>query len=175
MTWRWRLLPLAVFGLFGGVFVRGLLNPSSTEIPSQWVGHPMPQFNLPAAASSRPGLAFTNLADGHPKIINIFASWCIPCAAEAPMLEQLRQRGVEVDGIALRDRPTDVDAFLVRNGNPYSRIGSDVKSDVAIALGSTGVPETYVIDGQGVIRKQHIGAINPQDIDDLIATLKAWQ
>ena len=171
--WLW--VPLALFGLFMGLFMRGLLNPSSRDIPSQWVGQPMPQFILPPAASSRPGLAFANLADGRPKLVNIFASWCIPCAAEAPVLEALKQQGAEVDGIALRDRPEDLDAFLVRNGNPFTRIGGDVTSSIAIALGSTGVPETYVIDGKGIIRKQHIGELHAEDIEGLLATLRAWK
>ena len=171
MKRRWLWVPLCVFLFLMGLFARGLLNPTTHDIPSQWVGHEMPRFDLPPASSSRPGLSFANLADGKPKLVNIFASWCIPCAAEAPILGELKARGVEVDGIALRDKPADLDAFLARNGNPFTRIGGDVTSSVAIALGSTGVPETYVIDGKGVILKQHIGELHAEDIAVLVAVL----
>ncbi len=168
--WLW--VPLALFALCLGVFGFSLMHPTSRDIPSQWVGHPMPAFNLPAAASSRPGFALANLADGRPKLVNIFASWCIPCAAEAPLLEAIAKQGVEVDGIALRDRPADLDVFLTRNGNPYTRIGGDITSSVAIALGSTGVPETYVIDGKGIILKQHIGELHDDDVAELVALVR---
>jgi cytochrome c biogenesis protein CcmG/thiol:disulfide interchange protein DsbE len=164
--WFW--VPLGITALLFGVFGYSIMHPASRDIPSQWVGHAMPQFDLPAAASSRPGFAFANLANGKPKLVNIFASWCIPCAAEAPLLAAVSKEGVEVDGIALRDKPADLDAFLARNGNPYTRIGGDVTSSVAIALGSTGVPETYVIDGKGVILKQHIGELHEDDVVELV-------
>jgi cytochrome c biogenesis protein CcmG/thiol:disulfide interchange protein DsbE len=168
--WLWA--PLGVTALLFGVFGYSLMHPASRDIPSQWVGHPMPPFNLPAAATNRPGFAFANLAYGKPKLVNIFASWCVPCAAEAPLLTTIAQQGVEVDGIALRDRPQDLDAFLARNGNPYTRIGGDVTSSVAIALGSTGVPETYVIDGKGIILKQHIGELHDDDVAELVQMVR---
>ena len=80
------------------------------------------------------------------------------------MLRQLKARGVAIDGIAVRDRPEDVAAFLARHGDPFDRIGSDERSRVQIALGSSGVPESFVIDGRGVIRYQHIGAIRESDV-----------
>lgn len=168
--WLW--LPLAAMALLFGVFGYSLMHPSSRDIPSQWVGHPMPAFNLPAASTSRPGFTIANITDGKPKLVNIFASWCVPCAAEAPLLTAIAQQGIEVDGIALRDRPADLDTFLARNGNPYTRIGGDVTSSVAMALGSTGVPETYVVDGKGVILKQHIGELHDDDVADLVALVR---
>src|SRR3546814_3631129 len=99
---------------------------------------------------------------GKPRLLNIFASWCVPCAAEAPQLAVLKEAGVAIDGIAIRDSREDLDRFLARWGNPYARIGSDVDSSVQIALGSSGVPETFVIDGKGMIVYQHIGAIRKE-------------
>ena len=85
----------------------------------------------------------------------------------------MKRGGVPIDAIAIRDRPQDVARFLTRNGNPYDRIGSDVDSSVQLALGSSGVPETFVIDGRGIIRHQHIGDIRPEDVPELVAALKA--
>ncbi len=172
MTRFWFWLPLAITALVCGVFGFSLMHPGRRDIRSQWVGQPMPQFNLPPAASSRPGLAFANLADGRPKLVNVFASWCVPCAAEAPVLAAIARQGVEIDGIALRDQTDDLDAFLLRYGNPYTRIGGDVTSSVAIALGSTGVPESYVIDGKGIILSQHIGELHDDDVAALVRLVR---
>ena len=105
-------------------------------------------------------------------MINLFASWCVPCIGEAPVLEELKQRGVKIDGIAVRDRPDALQAFLRRNGNPSDLLGSDPHSEVQLALGSSGVPETFVIDGKGVIRVQHIGPIQKSDVPRLIAEME---
>jgi len=169
--WRW--MPLVLFGLLVGLVARQLTHPMTHDIPSHWVGHPMPQFDLPPAASSRPALSFANLSDGKPKLVNIFASWCIPCATEAPVLAEIAKQGVEVDGIALRDKREDLDGFLAQNGNAYARIGGDVTSSVAIALGSTGVPESYVVDGKGIIRRQYIGELTEADISGVLAEMRA--
>ena len=165
--------PLAIFVAFVGVFAAGLVNPASKTIPSQLVGKPLPQFSLPQAVPDRPGLASANFAQGEPRLLNIFASWCIPCIAEAPQLMQLAEAGVPIDAIAIRDRPEDVGAFLSRWGDPYRRIGGDATSSVQIALGSAGVPETFVVDGRGIIRHQHIGEIRPEDVPALMAALAA--
>jgi len=105
-------------------------------------------------------------------VLNIFASWCIPCAAEAPHLAALAAAGVEIHGVAVRDRKDDLAGFLARNGNPYARIGADDRSVVQLALGSSGVPETYVIDAAGVIRYQHIGDLRSEDLPVILARLR---
>jgi cytochrome c biogenesis protein CcmG/thiol:disulfide interchange protein DsbE len=84
---------------------------------------------------------------------------------------QLAQSGVTIDAVAIRDRPEDIANFLARYGNPYHKIGSDRTSSVQLALGSSGVPETFVIDGNGVIRYQHIGDIRPEDVRIIFAEL----
>jgi cytochrome c biogenesis protein CcmG/thiol:disulfide interchange protein DsbE len=132
----------------------------------------VPQFALPPALPAKPGLSAADLATGKPHLLNIFASWCIPCASEGKVLQELQRRGVTVDGIAIRDTPDALSAFLSRNGDPYERIGSDRQSDVQIALGSSGVPETFVIDAHGVIRRQYIGALNEANIPGVIHELE---
>lgn len=162
---RWLLwAPLALFALILGLAAAGLFNPQDRTIRSQMVEKPLPAFNLPAAASDRPALASAQLATGKPRLLNIFASWCVPCAAESPQLMALARDGVQIDGVAIRDARDDVDAFLARWGNPYQRIGLDARSSLQLALGSSGVPESFVIDGKGVIRYQHIGDIRAEDI-----------
>ncbi|MHA6767055.1 redoxin family protein [Sphingobium ummariense] len=168
-------LPLVLFLAFFALFAGGLFKPDDRVITSKLVGQPLPGFALPAGASDRPALASTDFATGKPRLLNIFASWCVPCAAEAPQLEALRRAGAEIDAIAIRDARDDVDAFLRRNGNPYSRIGLDARSSVQIALGSSGVPETFVIDGKGLIRYQHIGDIRADDVPMILDRLKDAQ
>ena len=171
-TARWALwLPLVLFGSFVALVMIGLLRPASREVKSAMIGKSLPQFALRAASPGRPGLAFADMADGKPKLLNIFASWCVPCAVEAPQLQALRARGIDVVGVAIRDRPQDLQAFLVRYGNPYSRIGADDVSKIQFDIGSSGVPESFVIDGKGVIRYQHIGDIRADQLDVIAAKI----
>jgi len=142
--------------------------PSDTLIRSHMIGKPLPAFALPAGMAGKPGLSSQDLARGKPRLLNVFASWCIPCAAEAPQLVRLAQMGVPVDAIAIRDRPEDIKAFLDRWGDPYQRIGSDTNSRVQLAIGSSGVPESFIIDGKGIIRYQHIGDIRPEQLPEIL-------
>lgn len=167
---RW--LPLALFLVFAAVVTWGLVHPKDDTVRSRFIGQPLPDFALSPAADGTPGLATADFAGGKPRLLNVFASWCIPCAAEAPQLAQLAAQGVEIDGVAIRDRKEDLAAFLVRYGNPYARIGADNLGKVQLAIGSSGVPETYVIDGKGVIRHQHIGDIRSEDIPVLLGKLR---
>lgn len=170
---RWTLwLPLVLFLGFAGLAMSGLFHPAEREVESAMIGKPLPQFTLRAAVPERPGLARTDLADGKPRLLNVFASWCLPCAVEAPQLAALQAEGVEIVGVAIRDRPEDVAAFLARHGNPFTRIGADDRSEVQLGIGSSGVPETFVIDGQGTIRYQHIGEIRPEHVTLLREKLK---
>ena len=166
-------LPLGLFILFLAVFAGGLLKPESKTIPSKLVGKPMPSFALPPALPGRPGLSSAGLANGQPHLVNVFASWCIPCITEARQLRQLAEAGAPIYGIAIRDTPEDLARFLARNGDPYRAIGGDANSSVQIALGSSGVPETFVVDGRGIIRAQHIGEIKPEDVPGMMTALAA--
>lgn len=170
---RWTLwLPLALFLGFVGLVLFGLFRPADREVASAMIGKPLPEFALRAAVADRPGLTRADLADGQPRLLNVFASWCVPCAVEAPQLAALKAEGIEIAGVAIRDRPEDVAEFLARHGNPFSRIGADDRSVVQLGIGSSGVPETFVIDGQGTIRYQHIGEIRPEHLALLRAKLK---
>ena len=165
-------LPLAVVAFIGGWFIYGLAVPKDDRIYSAMVGQKLPEFALPAATEGVIGLSNTDMADGKPRLLNVFASWCIPCKAEAPQLEALKAVGVEIDAIAIRDKPEDVAEFLAEFGNPFRRIGTDMEMAVQIALGSSGVPETYVISGDGMITYQHIGDIREEHIPMLLEKLR---
>ena len=167
-----RLLPVFIVALLIVAFVWRLASPTDTAVQSRMVGKPVPEFALPAAVPGVPAFGSRDLATGRPRLVNFFASWCVPCIAEAPVLAELERRGVAIDGIAVRDRPEDVAAFLDRHGNPFERIGADETSRVQLALGSAGVPESFVVDGRGTIVTQHIGPIEPDDAPDLIRSVK---
>ncbi|MGN6375190.1 MAG: redoxin family protein [Sphingomonas sp.] len=165
-------LPLAGFVLLCVIVAIGLSRPDDHLVHSQMVGKPLPQFDLPPIVKDRPGLDTGTLADGKPRLVNVFASWCVPCMAEAPQLAALQRQGVEIDAVAVRDTPQDVAAFLQRFGDPYARIGDDRQSAFQLALGSSGVPETYVLDGKGRIVEQHIGDVRAEDVPELLAALR---
>jgi cytochrome c biogenesis protein CcmG, thiol:disulfide interchange protein DsbE len=165
-------LPLALFVAFVVTVAIGLRKPPDTLIRSQMIGKSMPDFALQPALASHPGLAAADLRRGKPRLVNVFASWCVPCKAEAPQLEALKRQGVPIDGVAIRDRSEDVARFLAEWGDPFERIGADPQSKVQFALGSSGVPETFVVDGKGIIRHQHIGDIRPEDVPEVLA---AWE
>ena len=170
---RWALwLPLALFVGFVALVFLGLHRTEDHEVRSAMIGQPLPAFALPAAVAGKPGLARADMATGKVRLLNVFASWCVPCAAEAPQLRALAAQGIEIDGVAIRDLSEDVTAFLARNGDPFTRIGKDDVSAVQLAMGSSGVPETFVIDGKGVIRYQHIGDIRADQVPMILAKLR---
>jgi cytochrome c biogenesis protein CcmG/thiol:disulfide interchange protein DsbE len=168
-------LPLGAFALLFAVVASGLVRPNDRTIYSAMVGKPIPTFSLPAMVPGKPGLGSAVFKQGQPRLLNIFASWCIPCMAEAPQLQQIQQQGVEIDAIAIRDTAPAVRGFLNHYGDPYARIGSDVDSSVQLALGSSGVPESFVIDGQGRIVLQHVGEIRPEDVAEIVAAIRNGQ
>ena len=167
---RW--LPILLLSLIVAALIWRLANPEDTTVRSRLAGQPVPEFSLPPAVPGKPGLASADLAQGGPRLLNLFASWCVPCVAEAPVLAELERRGAAIDAIAIRDRPEDVAAFLASHGDPFDRLGSDDNSRVQLALGSSGVPESFVVDGRGIIRHQHIGPIEPKHIPLILAELE---
>ncbi len=150
----------------------GLYKPADRTVHSALVGQPLPKFALPPIVPGKPGLATAAFARGKPRLLNVFASWCIPCIAEAPQLLALKRAGVEIDAVAIRDTPAAIADFLARNGDPYASIGDDKTSSVQLALGSSGVPETFVIGGDGRIVLQHVGDIRADEVPGLIATVR---
>ncbi|MGH6658398.1 MAG: DsbE family thiol:disulfide interchange protein [Sphingomicrobium sp.] len=172
MTRPWRFIPLLLLALLVSGLVWRLASPVDNQVGSKLAGQPVPAFALGAAVPGKPGLSSSDLAAGGAHLVNIFASWCVPCVTEAPVLARLKARGVAIQGIAIRDRPEDIARFLARHGDPFERIGSDSRSEVQIALGSSGVPESFIVDGRGVIRYQHIGPIDEADIPLILAKLE---
>ncbi len=172
--WLW--LPFGLVTLLGILFLWGLYaGGQSRLIESQWIDKPVPVFDLPPAMPGQPGLSSASFADGKPRLLNVFASWCVPCRLEASQLEALRRQGVIIEGVAIRDRQDQLAAFLAQYGNPFTSIGADTRSQVQIALGSSGVPETFLIDGNGIIREQIQGRITDDQVPVILAKLRGMQ
>jgi cytochrome c biogenesis protein CcmG, thiol:disulfide interchange protein DsbE len=166
------LIPLAVFALMAGFLAVGLrLNPR--EVPSPLIDKPAPAFNLPLL--NDPALKATaEQMKGQVWVLNVFASWCTPCLAEHPYVTQLsKQPGIKLIGLNYKDRAEDAKGWLRRHGDPYSTIVVDADGRVGIDYGVYGVPETFVIDKQGVIRHKQIGPITPEALKDDILPLLA--
>lgn len=166
-------IPLLAFVAIAGLFAWMLPREPDRQVRSRLIGQPLPQFALAPAVPTKPGLTTAAFRTGQPRLLNVFGSWCVPCAAEAPQLARLAQAGATIDAIAIRDTPADVAKFLADHGDPYRAIGDDRNSSLQLALGSSGVPETFVIDRQGRIAHQHIGAIRDEDVAVLLDKLKA--
>ena len=163
------ILPSLIFLGVVAFSLWGLLSDRDpSQVPSALIDKPLPEFDLPPIEGmGGPGLSSAALADGEVKIINVFASWCVPCRAEHPVIERLAgEHGVPVYGINYKDKPADARLWLAELGNPYKAIGVDGKGRTAIDFGVSGVPETFIVDGQGVIRYQYIGPIVPLDLEE---------
>jgi len=163
------ILPAVVFFALVVAFLAGL-DRDPQLVPSALIGKPVPQFTLPALLDGKSGLASADLK-GKVRLVNVFASWCVPCRAEHPLLMRLAKDGVELDGINYKDKPEDASAWLGDLGDPYARIGADRAGTVAIDWGVYGVPETFVIDRQGTIRYKQVGPLSVEVINATIIPL----
>jgi cytochrome c biogenesis protein CcmG, thiol:disulfide interchange protein DsbE len=137
-------------------------------LPSMLIGKPLPRFSLPGQPPSQ-GFSSSDIVG--PALINFFASWCIPCVQEAPILMALKQKGTPIFGIAYKDKPDATTDFLQQNGNPYTRIARDEPGAVAIDFGLYGVPETYVIDKAGIVRWRWAGGLSDDIVRQSLAPL----
>lgn len=169
-NWLMWLPFVLVLGLFGAFYL-GLQNPSDHVIASQMVGQKLPEFDAMPAMPDQPGAKTGDFRDGKPRLLNIFASWCIPCVQEIPILLRLKAQGIDIAGVAIHDSSPELARFLAENGNPYSRVGLDQNGRAQLAFGSAGVPETFVVDGQGRIIHQKIGPVTEEDLPELLAML----
>ena len=154
-------VPLAIFAITLVYFGMGLRQDPSA-IPSQMIDRPLPAFDLAGLEAGDPGLSNTDLL-GQVSLLNVFGSWCPPCAIEHPMLMQISRSGrVPIYGVDWRDEPGAGAAWLARHGNPYSRVGDDAQGRLAIDLGITGAPETFLVDTEGRVRFHHVGIITEE-------------
>lgn len=174
MKRAWLLwLPFAGIVALFAAFYGALKNPADHVIASNMVGKSLPEFSTFAALPGRNGASTADFSDGKPRLLNVFASWCVPCVQEVGVLQVLKSKGAEITGIAVHDTPDALMQFLARNGDPYSSIGMDPEGRTQLAFGSTGVPETFVIDGRGRILHQHIGPLEGEDVANIMALLES--
>jgi cytochrome c biogenesis protein CcmG/thiol:disulfide interchange protein DsbE len=135
----------------------GEFDPHS--LPSLLIGKKVPDFTLPGLNDGA-GITGAELqTPKQPMLVNFFASWCVPCLQEVGILADIAHQGLPIWGITYKDSPAATQAFLVQNGNPYARIAMDRPGRVAIDWGVYGVPETYFIDGGGIVRWRYAGAL----------------
>ena len=170
----WGIIPVAASALLG-VFAWSLQH--HTEIlPSVMIGKLVPQFALPAITGRAEGFQTADLK-GQVALVNIFASWCVPCRAEHPLITQLSRSGdVPIYGINYKDKAPDALAWLKELGDPYTRIGADTDGHVAIDFGSYGIPETYVVAADGTIVYRVVGPITQAILDqDLLPVIRGLQ
>lgn len=165
-------LPLILFVVVAGFAISGLTRPGERFVRSKLIDKPLPEINLPPLLPDKDGIK-GGFGEGKPRLVNVFASWCLPCIAEVKQLMKLRQMGFEIDGIATADTTEAMQAFLAANGDPYSRIGDDRTRKAQFSLGSAGVPESFVVDARGRIIMQHIGDIRDEHMPEILAALEA--
>lgn len=165
-------LPFIVFALLAALFLIRLYAGDASRIPSALIGKQAPTFALPAleGLNGVPGLASDDLRQGHVSVVNVFASWCAPCHIEHDALMALAseaavlQNGVRIAGVAYKDEPANAKKFLEDGGNPYALVGVDASGRVAIDFGVYGVPETFVVRGDGTIAYKFIGPLTRQSL-----------
>jgi cytochrome c biogenesis protein CcmG, thiol:disulfide interchange protein DsbE len=166
------LLPLGIFVVLVVVLGVGLsLNPR--EVPSPFIGRPAPDFRLPHLQQPEQSFSPAELK-GRVWVLNVWASWCAPCREEHPLMTALaRSRIAPLVGLNYKDKREDAIRWLKQYGDPYLVSVSDIDGRVGIDYGVYGVPETYVIDQQGVIRYKRVGAVTPEILKEKIAPLIA--
>jgi cytochrome c biogenesis protein CcmG/thiol:disulfide interchange protein DsbE len=164
------IVPLVVFLAVAGFLLRGLdLNPH--EVPSPFIDKPAPAFNLQKLSDPQSRMSDKDLL-GQVWLLNVWASWCVACRTEAPLMDQFAQaKIVPIYGLNYKDVPSDAKAWLRQFGNPYVANLIDYEGNIGIDYGVYGVPETFVIDKQGVIRHKVIGPITPSILDKCVVPL----
>jgi cytochrome c biogenesis protein CcmG, thiol:disulfide interchange protein DsbE len=165
-------LPIVLLGVFGAIAWFGLApDRDPSALPSALIGKPVPGFNLTTLDPASGGLTPQDFA-GKVTVVNFFASWCLPCKAEHPLLFQLaRDYNVPVYGIAFQDQTADTARYIQEMGSPYSKIGLDQNGRTAIDFGVTGVPETFILDKDGIIRYRLAQPIDPDRLAGEIGPL----
>lgn len=172
---RWLVaLPLVVFAALAALFLLRLYGGDPSKIPSALIGRPAPQTALPALeglvrdGAQVPGLdpaAFK----GKVSLVNVWASWCVPCHDEAPLLTELaKDNRLQLVGINYKDAPDNARRFLGRYGNPFGIVGVDANGRASIEWGVYGVPETFIVGREGTIVYKMVGPVTPQNLDSVL-------
>lgn len=164
------LAPIALFAIVIGAFAMTLGRDPSI-LPSTLIGKPLPSFSLPPVDPAGSGLASSQMAGGRPHLLNVFASWCVACRYEHPVLMDLKSQGVAIEGLDWKDKPADAARFLDVQGDPYERVGNDASGRAGIDLGVAAAPETFVVDRSGRVRYKQVGPITPHDWTSTIGPL----
>jgi cytochrome c biogenesis protein CcmG, thiol:disulfide interchange protein DsbE len=169
-------VPLIVFVALVALFLVRLFSGDASLLPSAMIGRQVPSFTLPPVEglADKPGFSDADLRQGKVTLVNVFASWCVPCHQEHELIMQLAKDptlaalGVRLYGLAYKDEPANIRRFLTEAGDPYARIGADRKGRTAIDWGVYGVPETYIVKGDGTIAYRFVGPISEETYRDVI-------
>lgn len=158
-------IPLVVFLALAGLLLARLFAGDASRLPSALIGKSVPAFALaPVEGLGKPGLSTADLEKGKVTLVNVFASWCIPCRQEAASLLLLSQTGIPIVGIAYKDKPENTRRFLGEDGDPYQAVGADLSGRTGIDFGVYGVPETYVVKGDGTVAAKIVGPLTEDNI-----------
>ncbi|MGD1038357.1 MAG: DsbE family thiol:disulfide interchange protein [Roseiarcus sp.] len=166
-------LPLIVFAALAALLFVRLYAGDASRIPSALIGQSAPALDLPGLDGA-PGLSDADLRQGHVTLVNVFASWCLPCHNEHPFLmalaadPALKAKGVEILGVAQKDAPENVKRFLGAKGDPYAKIGVDGDGRAGIDWGVYGVPETFIVKGDGAIAFKLVGPIDANALESVV-------
>lgn len=163
-------VPLLIFAALAALFLIRLYSGDASLLPSALLGRPVPAFALPAVEgmSGKQGFSDADLRQGTVTLVNVFASWCVPCHQEHAMILRLAKdpalagMGVRLFGMAYKDDPQNIKRFLEEEGDPFARIGADRNGRVAIDWGVYGVPETFVVKGDGTIAYRFVGPLSEE-------------
>ena len=161
------IVPVAICAVLVGIMGWLLIGAeggkrNAATIPSALIDRPAPEFDLPPVNDAIPGGFATADLKGRPSIVNVFASWCVPCLAEHPLIAALSAEGYEVYGLNHKDSPQAAARWLGVHGNPYKAVGADTEGRASIEWGVTGVPETFIVDADGIIRFKYAGPLTPE-------------
>jgi len=176
---RRRLLPVVapvvVFAAIAALFFLALQKGDPSKLPSALIGRPAPIVDLSPVPGLESGgvqvrgFKTSDIGQGKPAVVNFFASWCLPCADEHPQLVTLvRRTGVTLIGINNKDQPANAVRFLKLHGNPYAAVGADANGRAAIEWGVYGMPETFIVDGNGTVVFKHVGPISPESLEQKV-------
>jgi cytochrome c biogenesis protein CcmG, thiol:disulfide interchange protein DsbE len=172
---RWLLfVPAVAFAALAALFFVRLYSGDASLLPSALIGRPVPHFDLPPLGGMpTPGLSDADLRQGRVSLVNVFASWCVPCHTEHPVLMEIARNPelkdrVSLVGLAYKDQPENTRRFLGEGGNPFARIGVDKSGRTGIDFGVYGVPETYVVKPDGTIAYRFVGPLSEESFRQVL-------